>query len=180
MNTTNSNKIAMAVLGTCLSVMALGLVADGIYGHDKLEAAGYALPGGEAGEGAGKEAAPAAAAEPLPVLLAKADVGRGEAGAKTCAACHSFDKGGAVKVGPPLYGVVGRPIASVAGFAYSEAAKGKGGSWSLEAINAFITAPKAYINGTKMAYPGQPDAAKRADILDYLNTLSDSPAPLPK
>lgn len=176
------NKIAGALLGTGLAVMGLGLVTEGIYGHEKLEKAGYELPGGKAEEAANEAGkGPAAPApEPLPLLLAKADVGRGESNAKACGACHSFDKGGAVKVGPPLYGIVGRPVASISGFGYSEAIKGKGGNWTLEAINSFITAPKVYANGTKMAYPGQPDPAKRADILDYLNTLADSPAPLPK
>ena len=174
------NKVAGAVLGTCLGVMALGIVSDGIYGHAALLKPGYALPGAAA-EG-GKESAAEAGkpAEPLPLLLAKADVARGEANAKPCAACHSFEKGGAVKVGPPLYGVVNRPVGSIPGFSYSEGLKTKGGNWTLEALNTFITAPKAYIKDTKMAYPGQGDAAKRADILDYLNSLAESPAPLPK
>ena len=173
------NKIAGAVLGTCLGVLGLGIVSDSIFSHEKLAKPGYALPGAAAGgkEGGAEAAAPA---EPLPVLMAKADVARGESGAKPCVACHSFDKGGAVKVGPPLYGVVGRPVGSIAGFSYSEGVKTKGGNWTLEALNSFIAAPKAYINGTKMAYPGQPDAAKRADILDYLNSLAENPAPLPK
>ena len=174
------NKVAGAVLGTSLAVMALGIVSDGIYGHAAMLKPGYALPGAAA-EGAKEGAADAGKpAEPLPFLLAKADVARGEASAKPCVACHSFEKGGVAKVGPPLYGIVNRPVGSIAGFGYSEGLKAKGGNWTLEAINSFITAPKAYIKDTKMAYPGQPDAAKRADILDYLNSLADSPAPLPK
>ena len=181
MNTSDTNKIALAVLGTLLSVMALNIVVDGVFARPKLVTPGYALAGAEeGGKEGGKETASAAAAEPLPVLLAKADVKRGEAGVSACKACHSFEKGGAAKVGPGLYGVVGRPIAAVAGFPYSEALKTKGGDWSLEAINSFIANPKAFASGTKMSYPGQADPAKRADILDYLNSLADNPAPLPK
>ena len=82
-------------------------------------------------------------------------------------------------MGPPLYGVVGRPVASIPGFAYSDALKGKGGDWDFEKINAFITSPKAYAPGTKMTFAGESDPMKRADIVDYLHTLSDNPEPLP-
>jgi cytochrome c len=68
----------------------------------------------------------------------------------------------------------------VAGFSYSDAMKGKGGDWSFEDLNTFITDPKAFVPGTKMAFGGEKDPHKRADILAYLRTLSDNPAPLPK
>jgi cytochrome c len=107
-----------------------------------------------------------------------ADAKRGEGLVKPFATCHSFDKGGAAKVGPPLYGVVTRKVAGL-DFAYSEALKGKGGAWEFNALNEFITAPASYVKGTKMAYGGEKDAKKRADILAYLRTLSDAPAPIP-
>lgn len=177
MDSNETNKIAGAVLGTCLFAFGLNIVAKGIFSHPVLAKPGYDLP---AAAEAGAEAKAEGPVEPLPVLLAKADIKKGETNAKPCQACHSFEKGGAVKVGPPLYGIVNRPVGSIAGFSYSEGLKAKGGNWTLEAINGFITNPKAYINGTKMSYAGLPDAAKRADVLDYLNSLADSPAPLPK
>lgn len=173
------NKIAGAVLGTLLLTMALGLFAGFVYAPPVPAKPGYDLPAAAAetaDAGAAKTAAPA---DPLPVLLAKADISKGASLAKACGACHNFDKGAAAKVGPPLYGVVGREVASIAGFSYSEALKGKGGQWDLEKINAFITSPKTYAPGTKMTYAGESDPGKRADIVDYLHTLSDDPQPLP-
>ena len=99
---------------------------------------------------------------------------------KACQACHSFDKGGAAKVGPPLWGVVGRPVASVAGFAYSDALKAIGGDWTYEKLDHWITKPSAMAAGTKMAFPGEPEATKRADILAYLQKQSDNPVPFPQ
>lgn len=172
------NKIAGAILGTLLLTMALGLFSGFVFAPRVAEKPGYELPDAPAEEAA---AAPAdkAPAQPLPILLAKADVAKGEADAKVCTACHNLQKGGGAKVGPPLWGVVGRPVASIAGFDYSEGIKKKGGNWSLEDINAFITNPKGYIPGTKMGYAGEESPEKRADIVDYLHTLSDSPQPLP-
>ena len=118
--------------------------------------------------------------EPIEQLLAKADLGRGENSAKKCAACHTFNKGGRPLVGPNLWGVVGRPKASESGFNYSAALKAKGGNWSIDEINQFITNPRGYIPGTNMTFAGIPRASERADVVAYLNSLSDNPAPLPK
>ena len=172
------NKMAGALLGSLLGVMGLGMFSDVLYAPDHMKKAGYDLPAGEAASG--KAAAAKPAAEPLPVLLAKADAKKGESLVKPCAACHDFTKPGVSKVGPPLYGVVGRAKAHVAGFAYSDPMKAKGGDWSFEELNKFIADPKKDIAGTKMAYAGEKDDGKRADIIAYLRTLADSPVPLPK
>ena len=178
METTNANKIALAVLGALPGTMTLGVFSNAVFAPNKLEKPGYELPGA-----APAAAAPAAAPAPavaLPALLAKADAAKGQADAKACEACHSFDKGGAAKVGPPLYGVVGRTVASIAGFAYSDGLKALGGDWTYETLDKWIAKPSALVKGTKMSYPGEPDAQKRADILAYLQTLSESPVPFPK
>ena len=166
METTNANKIALAVLGTLLGTMALGIFSNAVFAPNKALKPGYELPG------AAETAAAAAAGAADPV--------KGQADTKPCQACHSFDKGGAAKVGPPLYGVVGRPVASIAGFAYSDGMKAVGGDWTYEKINTLITKPSAFVKGTKMSFPGESDAHKRADILAYLQTLAESPVPFPK
>ena len=172
------NKMAGALLGSLLGVMALGMFSNVLYAPEPMKKAGYDLPAAEA---AGKaDTAKAATSEPFPVLLAKADAKKGEALAKPCAACHDFTKPGVSKVGPPLYGVVGRAKAAVAGFAYSDPMKAKGGDWSFDELNKFIADPKKDIPGTKMAYAGEKDDAKRADIVVYLRSLADSPVALPK
>lgn len=172
------NKIAGAILGTLMLTMALSLFSGFVFAPRIAAKPGYDLPAAPAEASAAPTEA-AAPAAPLPVLLAKADVAKGEADIKVCAACHNFAKGAGAKVGPPLWGVVGRQVASIGGFDYSESIKKKGGAWGLEEINAFITNPKGYIPGTKMGYAGEANAEKRADIVDYLHTLSETPQPLP-
>jgi cytochrome c len=173
------NKVAGAVLGVLLFAMSIHLLSGVLIHGKKPVVPGYDLPAPQEETAAAAGAGAQAAAEPLPVLLAKADVGKGQASAKKCAACHTFEKGGPNKVGPNLYGVVGAPKARVAGFNYSGPLKGKGGEWTYEELNAFVQNPKAHIPGTIMAFAGIPQAGERADLLTYLRTLSDSPPPLP-
>jgi cytochrome c len=176
MTTSFANKIAMALLGMLLFVMGINLFSDAIFSNPKPATPGFDLPSGEKKAG---PAVAAAAAVPLPTLLAKADVKAGEAAMKACAACHTFAKGAASKpTGPDLYGVVGRAKGST-GFAYSDAMKAKGGAWTFEDLDAFVANPKGFVSGTKMSYGGEKDAAKRADILVYLRSISDAPVALP-
>ena len=180
MNSFEFNKMAGAVLGTALVVFGLRELAGAIYHSEAPEKPGFAIEVAEAatpGVEAGGETAPVV---PLGTLLATADAGKGEAAAKACAACHDFTKGGPNKVGPNLWGVVGRNHAAVAGFAYSDAMKAKAAEpWTYEALNQFIAAPKAHIPGTKMIFGGVKKEQSRADLLAYLQKLSDAPQPFP-
>ena len=124
-------------------------------------------------------AAPAGPADIKP-MLAGADAAKGAITAKVCAACHSFDNGGANKVGPNLWNVVGakRPHLSD-GFAYSAAMKGAGGAWDYDALNAYLYNPRAAVPGNKMAYAGLKNDKDRANVIAYLRSLADKPEPLP-
>ncbi|MEN9709643.1 MAG: Cytochrome c [Pseudomonadota bacterium] len=171
------NKMAGAVLGTLLFLMGLGIFSDALFAVQRAAKPGYDLPAAE--ESKGGATAAVATAEPLPVLLAKADAKKGENLIKACATCHTFDAAGSVKpTGPNLYGVVNRKIGST-GYAYSDNMKSHGGNWDYESLNKFITNPKGFVANTKMSYAGEKDAGKRADIIAYLRSLAASPAPLP-
>ena len=179
MDHVNVNRVSLSALGAVLFVMLLVAFSNLVISPRIPAVPGFALP-------TGAETAPAAAGAakpaetPLPALLAKADAKKGEQGAKVCLTCHNFEKGAGAKIGPPLFGVAGRPIASVPGFAYSDSLKAVGGNWTWEALNTMISNPKMEASGTKMTFPGEKDAQKRADILAYLQTLSESPVPFPK
>jgi cytochrome c len=172
------NKIFGAVLGTALGVFGLSVLSEAVFHGEAPEKPGFAVVEAEAPAAGGGEAA--GEAKPIGVLLASADVAKGAAGAKACLACHAFEKGGANKVGPALWDVVERPIGAHEGFAYSEQmAALKDKKWTYEELNAFILNPKAHIKGTKMAFAGIKNDAKRADLIAYLGSLSDAPKPFP-
>jgi cytochrome c len=179
MHSAEFNRTAFVVLGSILFAMLLVAFSNLVFAPQRPAVPGYALPSSSV-ETAAAPAAEAPKQTPLPDLLAKADAKKGEQFAKVCTTCHSFEKGGAVKVGPPLWGVVGRPVASFPGFAYSDSIKKLGGDWTYEKLDHWIADPKAMASGTKMAFAGEKDPQKDADILAYLQSLSDSPVPFPK
>ncbi|MFD0938448.1 c-type cytochrome, partial [Methylobacterium trifolii] len=169
------NKVAGAVLGALLFAAGSGFVAELIYHPKPAGNAGYDLPEPQA-----ETAAPEAAkVEPIAVRLASASAEKGQGGTKACQACHSFEKGGPNKVGPDLYDVVERKKAGHEGFEYSAGLKEKGGTWTYDDLDQFLTSPKAYVKGTKMAFAGIAAPQERANVIAYLRTLSESPKPLP-
>jgi len=180
MNSFEVNKIVGAVLGTLLFVMGIGFLAEAIYAPRHGEGAGYTLPMPDGAEVA--DAGPAKAATPLPVLLANASVDEGARVAKKCTSCHNFGEGDGNKTGPHLYDVVGRPIASISDFSYSDALHNlatEHGNWTYENLNACLTKPKDYAPGTKMGFSGLSKDEDRANLLAYLQSLSHNPVPFP-
>ena len=173
-----TNKTLAALLTAGIIASGSGVVSRMLYHPHVPEENAYVIEVPEAAAHKG-EAAPAEAA-PLPVLLAQANPEKGATEAKKCAACHSEEKGGPIKIGPPLWGVIGRKIASVEGFEYSDALRGKEGEWTYENIYEFIHGPKEWAPGTKMAFAGIKSPEDRADLLVYLRTLADEPVALPE
>jgi cytochrome c len=117
--------------------------------------------------------------EPVSPLLAQASVENGQAVAKKCAACHTFDKSGKSGVGPNLWNVVNAGHGHIQGFAFSNQLKAKEGNWTYENLNAWLANPKQYIPGTKMVFAGLPKVNERADLIAFLRTKADRQAPLP-
>lgn len=181
MNAFEFNKIAGAVLSALLLIFGAKTVLQIAEGHHRLEKAAFTLPMPKVG-GAGAPGAEAQKFEFTKVaeLLPKANAEGGQEAFKKCMACHTPDKGGPNKVGPNLYGVVGREVGKHAGFAYSPAMASHGGNWTFEQLAKYLHDPKGAIPGNKMAFIGISDNAELADVLAYLRTLSDSPASLPQ
>lgn len=177
-------KVAASVLSALLLIFGAktALEIAGVGRHHDIKG-GFTLPAATP-EGA----APAEPGKPAPaafdpaavVAMLKTAKPEDAAGTfKKCAACHSYEKGAANKVGPDLWGVVGRKKGSVDFSGYSEAMKTKGGEWTYADLAQFIHSPKGFVPGTKMMFAGVTDPQDLANVIAYLRTLSDSPAPLP-
>ncbi|MBU6208205.1 MAG: cytochrome c family protein, partial [Alphaproteobacteria bacterium] len=120
------------------------------------------------------------AAVPIATLLAKADPAKGQAVFAKCTSCHTDAAGAAALIGPNLYGVVGRPVGSFPGFAYSDAVKGLGGKWDFDRLNQWLTSPSTMAPGTKMGFAGIDSDTDRANLIAWLNTQgSNLPLPAP-
>jgi cytochrome c len=162
------NKILGAVLGTLLFLQAARIVDEGFFS---------AKPGSEV---AVKDGQTAEAGGQIDSLLGSASAEKGAQLAKQCEICHNLQEGQGPKVGPDLYNIVDRPVASAAGFNYTPAMKAKGGKWTFAALNKWLTNPRADVPGTAMTFAGLSSEKQRADVIAYLDTLSKNPVPLPK
>ena len=141
---------------------------------ERPEKMGYAIAGAVE-EGAGAASGPSFAE-----LLPTADVAAGEKTFAKCMACHTIEQGAANGIGPNLYATVGEPIGKgKGGFAFSDALSGKGGNWTFDNLDKWLTSPKAFAPGTKMTFAGLPDAKDRANVVAFLNSKGSN-LPLPK
>ena len=174
------NKIIGSVLGTVLFIVAVHIASQFVYYAPSPAKAAYIVPGVQVASVT--PAAPAQAAEPMPdfaTAIPMADAMQGAMIAERCGACHDWTKGGPNKIGPNLYGVVGRPRASHPGFEYSAAMKAKGGTWTYPDLFTFLRQPALFVSGTKMSFAGLPNPKDRLDVIAFLRMQADTPSPLP-
>lgn len=175
------NKLIGAFLAVVFVVFSVSIVSDSIFSNHAPETPGYAIEAAEAD--AGGEAGPVEEGPSIAELLQTADVTAGEAAFRKCVACHTPEEGGSNKVGPNLWNIVNRPIATHPGFSYSAAMRefSEGGAvvWDYDHLSEFLKAPRSYVPNTAMAFAGIRNLQEEANLISYLRTLSGDPAPLP-
>ncbi|MEM9631451.1 MAG: cytochrome c family protein [Pseudomonadota bacterium] len=175
------NKAAGAVLMVLILTMGVGIVSDIIFKPTIPGQPGYEIVL-ESAPDATSEVAAVPEVEPISERLIAAASTKGESVAKKCTACHTFEEGGANKVGPALWDIVGRKPGGVDGFRYSSAMTAYGEQnpeWTYEELDHFLASPKKLINGTSMGFAGLRKPEDRANIIAYLREMSGSPKPLP-
>lgn len=175
-NTMTVTKTAAALIGSLLFLLLVSWLASSLYhvGYSGHVAEGeeipqaYRIPVEDSGAGGEEEAVEEG--PDFATLLASADAAAGEKAFGKCRSCHKLD--GSDGVGPHLNGVVGRDVAAVEGYNYSDAMAAHEGAWDADQLNAFIANPKEYIPGTKMAFAGIKSAEERANLVAYLQTAN--------
>lgn len=177
------NSIAGAVLASVLGVMGLGVGADALFHPHYPEKPGFApdvqLEAAGGGGGPVEEGPPDfGTLFADPAALAEL-VARGERLHAQCVSCHTFEAGGANKTGPNLHDVFARAAGAVGGFAYSDALKNSGVTWSYDTLNEYLQSPARAIPGNKMAFAGIRRTEDRVAMIAYLRSLETSPPPLP-
>lgn len=169
------NTIAGWALGAGIVALGASIVTGEMFAGERPEKMGYPIEGVEE-EGAGE----AEAEQPIAFYLASADPAKGEAVFKKCAACHTVNQGGANGLGPNLWANMGAPLGHISGFAYSDALKAKGGTWTWDAMNEWLKSPKTFIKGTKMTFAGLSKPEDRANLMVWMNQQgSNLPLPPP-
>ncbi|KQU48346.1 cytochrome C [Sphingomonas sp. Leaf339] len=169
-----TNTIAGWALGAGMIALGSAIVGGMIFDGHRPEKMGYAIEGvEEAGAGGGAPEVSIAS------LLPTADPAKGAEVFKKCAACHTVAQGGANGIGPNLYATLGEGIAQgKGGYPFSDALKAVGGKWTFETMNAWLTSPRKFANGTKMTFAGLSSPEDRANVIAYLNS-EGSNLPLP-
>ena len=174
------NKIIGAILLTALIIIGLGKFTDFLFYVDKPKKSAYQVDGLEASKPS-TDAAKTQVVKKVDIstLLALGDLAHGEKVFKKCSACHMIASDGKNMIGPNLWGVIGRKVASVNDYKYSKSLGAYAKNWSFEEINGFLIKPQAYVKGTKMAFAGLRKEKDRASVILYLNSKSNSPLPTP-
>ena len=172
------NKILVSIFFAVILVLGINKVTDIIFHNPSPQTSAYQVNITTVASNETQTSSESSQTVDIMALFASTSATEGAKVFKKCAACHSIAKDGANKIGPALWGVLGRPTGSVAGYKYSKAMAAYGKNWSFEQMNGFLTKPKDLIKGTKMSFAGLKSAKERAAIILYMNKNTNSPLPL--
>ena len=172
------NKIIVSIVLAINLVLGINKITDKIFYVEKPEKSAYQVANVVATSASSETTTENIESLNILALLASASVDDGKKVFKKCVACHSIEKGGANKIGPSLWGVLGRQAGSVSDYKYSKAMIAYGKPWSFKEMNGFLIKPKDWIKGTKMSFAGLKNEKERADVILFMNKNSDNPLPL--
>ena len=178
MNSQDLNKLAMGFLIAILGMIGFNILSEEVFHQAPLTANAYPIDTSAVASASVADVA-VVAGPSIEELLQTASMEKGMSVFKKCAACHTPESGGRNKIGPNLYGVVGKDVATHADFRYSDAMLAQEGGWSYELLNKYLTKPKEAIPGNKMVFVGLKKDSDRASVILYLRSLSDAPLELP-
>lgn len=177
MNSQDFNKLVMGLLIALLGAIGLNLLSEEVF-HQEAVANAYPIDTSMLASASVSEIVEEEGPS-IAELMQTADVDKGANVFKKCAACHTSENGGAARIGPNLWNIVGKDVATTSGFSYSDAMLAQEGDWNYELLDRYLTRPKDAIPGNKMVFVGLRKDSDRADVIMYLRSLSDTPVELP-
>ena len=174
------NKIIVSIVVAVILVLGINKITDAIFYVEKPEKSAYqvATITTTASTTAVETSSENSESGNIMTLFTSTSSADGAKVFKKCAACHSVAQGGGNKIGPALWGVLGRKAGSISDYKYSKAMAAHGKTWSFEEMDGFLTKPKEWIKGTKMSFIGLKNAKDRAAVILYMNENTNSPLPL--
>jgi len=174
------NKIIVSIVFAVILVLGINKIADSIFYVKKPEKSAYQVDNitTAASNTTSETSSENSESGNIVALFASTSAADGAKVFKKCAACHSIAEGGANKIGPALWGVLGRTAGSLTNYKYSKAMSAYGKKWSFEEMNGFLIKPKDWIKGTKMSFAGLKDGKERAAVILYMNENTNSPLPI--
>tara|TARA_B100001123_G_C14681925_1_gene777820 strand:- start:87 stop:614 length:528 start_codon:yes stop_codon:yes gene_type:complete len=172
------NKIIVSIVFALVLILGINKITDLIFYVEKPEKSAYQVATVTTSTSTSAEtSSKSTESENIMALFASTNSADGAKVFKKCAACHSIAQGGSNKIGPALWGVLGRKAGSVPGYKYSKAMAAYEKAWSFDEMNGFLLKPKEWIKGTKMSFAGLKNAKDRAAVILYMNENTDSPLP---
>ena len=167
------NKIFVSIILAIILVLGINKITDVMFYVEKPEKSAYQVA--SVTKVANTTSSETSDSGNIMALFASTNAAEGAKVFKKCAACHSINEGGANKIGPALWGVLGRNAGSVPDYKYSKALATHGKNWSFEEMNGFLIKPKDWIKGTKMSFAGLKNAKERAAVILYMNENTNNP-----
>ena len=173
------NKIIVSIVLTLILIIGINRIADVIYSVEKPEKSAYQVASvSDTNDSTAEPSSENTIAGDVMTLFASVNLSDGEKTFKKCAACHSIAKGGANKIGPALYNVLGRQAGSLSDYKYSKGMIAYGKKWTPQEMDGFLENPKGWVKGTKMSYAGLKNPKERAALILFLNKNTDNPLSL--